>query len=99
VSIDDERLRSAVAQLASRLSRRPFPGAIAVRPGSLEVSTRPPRSGAFVDPKSLRLVLRRALLRGESRVVADVRVRHVARRSAVAAVARRPCGTCVRRCG
>jgi len=63
VAVDDPLLHRAVASAAKRIESRAFAGALVVNPGSLTVSTRPPRAGREVDRDELATRLRDELRR------------------------------------
>jgi vancomycin resistance protein YoaR len=88
-TVDRRRLERAVASLATRLGRPPFAGELVVQPGTLAVSTKPPRSGREVDRPALDARLAAALTR-RPRAAVDVPLRttKVVDRAEVDAVAR-----------
>jgi vancomycin resistance protein YoaR len=88
-TIDRAQLRRMVAMLAGRLGRPSFPGELVIEPGTLAISTNPPRSGREVDQAKLELLLAAALtLRSRASVEVPLRTKHVADRAAVDAVGR-----------
>jgi len=88
-TVDGAQLGRAVADVAGRLGRDAFPGELVIEPGTLAISTKPPRSGRTVDRPKLEQQLRAALLR-RPRVPVQVplRAKQVASRAAVDAVGR-----------
>jgi len=87
--IDRRVLRRTVASIAGRLGSSSFSGELVIEPDSLEVATKPPRSGREVDRPTLNSRLAAALMR-RPRETVDVprRTVKVAPRSAVDAVGR-----------
>ena len=88
VHIDRAQMRRGVADLAGRFGRAAFPGELVIEPGTLAVTTQPPRAGREVDRATLEARLRDALARLPRAIVrVPLRDRHVASPSAVDAVA------------
>ncbi len=88
-TVDRDQLERAVASIAGRTGRESFPGEIVIEPGTLAISTKPPRSGRVVDRPKLTRRLRDALLRRPRRVVqVPLRAQRVASRAEVDAVGR-----------
>ncbi|MEY2441592.1 MAG: hypothetical protein QOJ46_1018 [bacterium] len=88
-TVDRDQLGRAVASIAGRLGRPAFPGEIVIEPGTLAISTKPPRSGSVVDRPKLEQRLRDAFLRRlRPSVQVPLRAQPVASRAAVDAVGR-----------
>jgi vancomycin resistance protein YoaR len=88
-TVDNEQLGRAVASIAGRLGRPAFPGEIVIEPGTLAITTKPPRSGRVVDRPKLKQALRAALLRRHRTTVqVPLRTQPVASVAAVDAVGR-----------
>ena len=87
VTVDHRLLRQAVAQAADRIESRTFAGALVVAPGSLAVTTKPPRAGREVDRRELAARLASELRRrADDRVEVPTRATPVVERGRVAAV-------------
>ncbi|MDX6688883.1 MAG: hypothetical protein QOG15_340 [Solirubrobacteraceae bacterium] len=74
VTVDDRLVRRAAAAAADRVESRAFAGALVIAPGSLVVTTRPPRAGREVDRAELAQRLGEELRRNTGRPV-DVPLR------------------------
>jgi vancomycin resistance protein YoaR len=88
-AVDRRRLEATVASLVDRLGSSSLAGELAIEPGTLAVSTTPPRSGSEVDRQTLAARLAVALTRHpRGTVEVPLRTRRVASRAAVDAVGR-----------
>jgi vancomycin resistance protein YoaR len=88
-TVDRVQLGRSVATVAGRLGREAFPGELVIEPGTLAISTKPPRSGRLVDRPKLEQRLRAALVRRpRAPVQVPLRAQPVASRAAVDAVGR-----------
>lgn len=76
-AVDEPRLERAAAAAAERLRRPAYPGEIVIEPGTLQITTKAPRSGRDVDRARLAALLRGALMR-RPRAPVDVPLRTIA---------------------
>lgn len=87
--VDRRRLRGAVASVAARLGSGSVAGELMIEPGTLTITTKPPRSGRDVDRPRLQKRLATALRRRpRGTVEVPLTTRPVASRSAVEGVGR-----------
>ena len=87
--VDARRLEQAVASAAGRLGRERIAGEIVIEPGTLDITTKAPRSGREVDRAALVARLDAVLrVRPRETIAVPLRTTRVAGRAAVDAVGR-----------
>ena len=84
--IDDTRVRRVIRDLAQRYDRRSSIGALRIDPGTLAVSTTPPRPGRVLLQRAARIRVREALEQRAGQVRLPVRRRPAVATSEVAGV-------------
>lgn len=88
-SVDRRQVQHTVASLTDRFGRRSFAGELVIEPGTLAITTRPPRSGREVDRRAFSARLAQALERRPRGIVeVPLRTTRVASPTAVDAVGR-----------